>query len=405
MPHISEGDLHAWLDGAIPEDSEELRAIRVHLESCPDCAAQLEDARRLRSEADTILASALPAGAGPALEEIRLRSLQEGTPPGASGGQPGRLRAGWLSVQRLGWAASIMLAVGAGWLGRAVLVEKGWTDPFNEGPAPVVSRVADPEAERAPADGFARDIDDISGLGEEVGRVDAPEEANEALQKEDVTTESRLEAEAPVSGEEKERGRRALEEVAEPADDAEVAPSRTGALAQAERQEADVAAPEGGVDAPSSPPEQKFFETRSVQAPLDPWHAVPPDAYEPWARTALGCYRLEYSWSPGLAYLPGAIELTPTEAAAVGSGGRAYRVGLPARVKGQFHEAVWVSPGPDSVWVRLVTGPERDMLTVRAERDGRDWEGEGRVLSAAAPVSTGQVRGTVRLASITCDLK
>jgi anti-sigma factor RsiW len=77
MPHISEGDLHAWLDGAIPEDSEELRAIRVHLKSCPDCAAQLEDARRLRSEADAILASTLPAGAGPAFEEIRLRSLQE----------------------------------------------------------------------------------------------------------------------------------------------------------------------------------------------------------------------------------------------------------------------------------------------------------------------------------------
>jgi len=402
MPHISEGDLHAWLDGAIQEDSEESRAIRVHLESCPDCAAQLEDARRLRSEADIILASALPAGAGPAFEEIRLRSLQEGAPTTA-GVQPGRLRAGWLSVQRLGWAASIMLAVGAGWLGRAVLVEKGWTDPFNEGPAPVVGQVADPEAERAPADGFAPEMDDISGLGDEVGRADALEEANEALQKEDVATESRLEAEAPVSGEEKERGRRVLEEVAEPADDAEVAPSRTGALAQAERQEADVAAPEGGADAPSSPPEQKYFETKSVQPPLDPWHAMPPDPFEPWARTALGCYRLEYSWSPGLAYLPGAIDLTPT-VVTVGSGARAYRVGLPARVAGQFHEAVWASPGSDSVWVRLVTGPERDMLTVRAERDGRDWEGEGRVLSAAAPVSTGQIRGTVRLASITCDL-
>jgi len=297
-----------------------------------------------------------------------------------------------------------MLALGAGWLGRAVLVEKGWTDPFNEGPAPMVSRPADPEAERAPADEFARDMDDISGLGEEVGRVDSPQEANEALQKQDVVTESRLKAEGAVSGEEMERGRRALEEVAEQADDAEAAPSRTGALAQAERQEADVSAPEGGADAPSSPPAQKYFDTKSIHAPLDPWHAVPPDPYEPWARTALGCYRLEYSWSPGLAYLPGAIELTPTEATA-GSGGRAYRVGLPARVEGQFHEALWVSPGPDSVWLRLVTGPERDMLTVRAERDGRDWEGEGRVLSSAAPVSTGQIRGTVRLASMTCDLK
>jgi hypothetical protein len=401
---MSEGDLHAWLDGAIPEDSEELRAIRVHMKSCPDCAAQLEDARRLRSEADAILASTLPAGAGPAFEEIRLRSLQEDTPPRASGFQPGPLRVGWLSVQRLGWAASIMLAVGAGWLGRAVLVEKGWTDPFNEGPAPLVSRVAHPEAERAPADGFGRDMDDISGLREEVGRADAPEEANEALQREDVTTESRLEAEAPVSGEEKGRGRSALEKVAEPADDAEVAPSRKGALAQAERQEVDVAAPEGGADAPSAPPEPKYLKTRSVQAPLDPWHAVPPDPYAAWARTTLGCYRLEYSWSPGLAYLPGAIELTPTDATA-GSGGRAYRVGLPARVEGHFDEAIWASPGPDSVWVRLITGLERDMLTVRAERDGRDWEGEGRVLSAAAPVSTGQLRGTVRLVSITCDLK
>ena len=134
MPHISEGQLLAWIDGAIPEGSEEGRALRLHIESCGDCAARLDEARGLRDDASEILASVVPRGSAPSFEQIRQRAGAEADEPPSSGSDTrgGRVRMGWLSPQRLGWAATIALALGAGWIGRAVLEEKGWTDPFHE---------------------------------------------------------------------------------------------------------------------------------------------------------------------------------------------------------------------------------------------------------------------------------
>jgi hypothetical protein len=405
MPHISDGDLHAWLDGAIPEDSGELRALRVHLESCTDCASRIEDARRLRGDAESILASALPEGAAPSFEEIERKALDEGRAPGAAMAGAGRLRTGWLNVQRLGWAASVMLALGAGWIGRAVLVEKGWTDPFNEGPAPAVSRAADPKSdEQTPADYFARDMDAVSEVGGEAPRMDQPEEANEALEELDVAAKAPLKAEGAAAREVRERGGRERQEAEAGADDAAELPSRTGALAQTESPDAETPSLADEAGEPSTPAARKDLEAKSIQPPVDPWHDLPPGRDEAPAETSLGCYRLEFSWSPGLAYLPGTIELTAAESESW-SGGSIYSVGLPGRVTLHYHEAIWASLGSDSVWVRLVSGTERDMFTVRAERKGRDWEGEGRVFSPAAPVSTGQTRGTVRLLRIRCEPK
>ena len=94
MSHIAEGDLHAWLDGALSEGSEEWQSIRQHIDSCPDCAVRLQVARDLRDDARDVLSSALPEGSAPSFEDIRQRAL--GGTPGPVGVGPGsdRIRSG-----------------------------------------------------------------------------------------------------------------------------------------------------------------------------------------------------------------------------------------------------------------------------------------------------------------------
>lgn len=400
MPHISDGDLHAWLDGAIPEESEEHEALRLHLESCSDCASRLDAAREMRTGADDILASALPGGSAPTFEEIRLKVEDSDADLLVTALGPGRLRRGWLSAQRLGWAATVMLALGAGWIGRAVLVEKGWTDPFNEGNPTVASRVAETES---PADASRETFfDEVAALEEKDAaeqRKDQPARSNAAPRKGDAEG---LGADvAPDAPEENEVGFARPDEDAV-SDDEAVRLRRTGDLAQAEEPAAEAPAAMGEVIAPPAGAARQEARAKSLQPALDPWHAVPTVRMVPPAETFTGCYRLEYSWSPGLTYLPGAIELTavePTEWV----GQSLYTVTSGSRAASGLQEAIWASQAPDSIWVRLVSGEDRDAFTVRAERAGSDWLGEARVLTPDSPIAANQTRGTVHLVKIRCE--
>lgn len=106
MSHVDEGALHAYLDGALDDlPAVEAARIRDHLAGCAACAHRLEEERALRADAQAILAGAGPAlGELPPLEELRaLARMREGPSAGA------RLR-------RVAWAASIVMAVGTGWL-------------------------------------------------------------------------------------------------------------------------------------------------------------------------------------------------------------------------------------------------------------------------------------------------
>jgi general stress protein 26 len=131
MSHITDGLLHAYLDGAMSPDLEaEWMDAEGHLETCSDCRQRLDEARDLREAASNLLASAtVPAGAPPAFEDIVAASRTESS--SRSGGS-------WLgSASRLAWAASLVLAVGAGWIGRELLVQNG-----QDVPALVAERVA-----------------------------------------------------------------------------------------------------------------------------------------------------------------------------------------------------------------------------------------------------------------------
>jgi len=109
MSHIDKGALHAYLDGALDEyPAAEAARIRDHLDACGECAEMLAMERLVRSDASTILGYASPEVELPTLEE--LRAYVKATRPPA---RPAAVR-----MYRMGWAASVVLALGAGWIAR-----------------------------------------------------------------------------------------------------------------------------------------------------------------------------------------------------------------------------------------------------------------------------------------------
>ena len=109
MPHVDEGQLHALLDGAF--DDREARALHAHLETCAQCAARLEEERALRDRSTVILAAAQPARlATPPFDEVLHKARQ----------RPAR-HTFWPGPGRLAWAATIVVALGVGWLSNSLM--------------------------------------------------------------------------------------------------------------------------------------------------------------------------------------------------------------------------------------------------------------------------------------------
>jgi anti-sigma factor RsiW len=107
MWHVDEGALHAYLDGALDEyPAAEARRVREHLETCAECADRLAEERRVREQAQEILGLAAPGVEAPTFEELRAYVRAQ---------QPARTAAS-LRLYRLSWAASVVLALGTGWL-------------------------------------------------------------------------------------------------------------------------------------------------------------------------------------------------------------------------------------------------------------------------------------------------
>ncbi|PYO82346.1 MAG: hypothetical protein DMD65_09030 [Gemmatimonadetes bacterium] len=106
MSHVDDGTLHAYLDGELPPD--EARGVDAHLAQCPDCRTRLEEERALIGRADELLGRAAPPD----------RALPPFRPGDAKA--PGRL---WWQVRLpLAWAATVVLALGAGlYLGSGTL--------------------------------------------------------------------------------------------------------------------------------------------------------------------------------------------------------------------------------------------------------------------------------------------
>ncbi|HSG48486.1 MAG TPA: zf-HC2 domain-containing protein [Longimicrobiales bacterium] len=164
MRHVDEGALHAWLDGeldALPPG--EAAWIREHLESCGACALRLEEERRVRDAAEGILAAAPVDLSGlPSLEEMRARARRQA----GSGAEAGGTRA---RARQMAWAASIVLAAGAGWMANALFPRiQGDRDPAVQFLRP------DPATLVAPAgDEAVRGDQDAAGEGSAAGAAEA----------------------------------------------------------------------------------------------------------------------------------------------------------------------------------------------------------------------------------------
>ena len=179
MSHISKGDVHAYLDGALgayPE--EDARHIREHLDACGECAQLLEGERRLRQEASSILAASAqgPVEFDP-LEELLARAAESDRREpveGAEGSErTGRARPLVGSrLYSLRWAATIVVSLGAGWMARELT---GPADDLARGAASerVLTEIGLPPA----ADQERMERDNTGGLAQ----ADTPPELQDVV--------------------------------------------------------------------------------------------------------------------------------------------------------------------------------------------------------------------------------
>lgn len=174
MRHVDDGGLHAWLDGEMEVyPADEASWIREHLAACSACAERLEDARVLREEAVTILSGdAAELENLPSLEELRARARGSGAghDPVAGGGGDEVSVTGSQGPRRtpqLAWAASIVVAAGAGWMANALLRPEGPSGLQYLAPpeldAPALRQLAEPRSVVFP-DGEEQD-GEASGAG------------------------------------------------------------------------------------------------------------------------------------------------------------------------------------------------------------------------------------------------
>ena len=119
MPHVDEGLLHAYIDGAFDAESPERIEIERHLAACGDCRVLLERAEKTKQMASQALDAIAPAHTEPPAWESVLAEH--------------RRRSGGGAVRRSGarrwyvpvtWAATLVMALGAGWMARAMLAER-----------------------------------------------------------------------------------------------------------------------------------------------------------------------------------------------------------------------------------------------------------------------------------------
>lgn len=178
MSHLTEGQLHAYLDGSVEAlGGATLFEARSHLTACDDCGARLDAARRVRDEAATLLDAAAPSSfARPPFQELERRAAREAEDALADSARvPSTWRPGSLA-----WAASLTVALTAGWLARGMV-----------GPG-----MADRSALEAPTETIARQAE------REVGAADSPVDRDAAAALERLN-ESADEVRSGTAGDEK----------------------------------------------------------------------------------------------------------------------------------------------------------------------------------------------------------
>ena len=185
MPHVNEGDIHAYLDGALsayPE--EEANRIRRHLEECGECARSLAEERHLRQEASEILAATAQAPVDLApFEELVAR---------AGEAEPSRPAGGASRFRLLRMAATVVVSLGAGWLARDLTIP---ARDLARGPTLDAVRAQDAVASRTDED-VAQEADELDVTASLIRLNETAED--ESVDKQDASSNFAIQPEAPV---------------------------------------------------------------------------------------------------------------------------------------------------------------------------------------------------------------
>lgn len=133
MSHVDEGRLHAWLDyGRSGMSEAEYKEIGDHLKRCAECSALLAEERALRDRSAALLGATGPrASSPPSFEELKARARADGRLPESAvpphkpiEPEEGRDWSGRRSRRQLvglAWAASLMAALGLGWIASTLM--------------------------------------------------------------------------------------------------------------------------------------------------------------------------------------------------------------------------------------------------------------------------------------------
>ena len=98
MPHVDEGTLHAYFDGELPPS--ERSNLEAHIAQCAACSARLGEERALFERAGALLGVTRPADRpAPPFERVRRAPARP-----------------WYVRTSVAWAASLVLALGLGYL-------------------------------------------------------------------------------------------------------------------------------------------------------------------------------------------------------------------------------------------------------------------------------------------------
>jgi hypothetical protein len=143
MQHLDDGSLQAWLDRERSDLAEaDIEAVDLHLEGCAECAARAEELDALTHRTATLLAGHVGDSTVPAYGDAVRRARTLGL---------SRRSRGWGASA---WAASVAVALGAGWLGNEL---------YRARPEPVVTPGMEAsEAEAAPPSPGAAISDDAA---------------------------------------------------------------------------------------------------------------------------------------------------------------------------------------------------------------------------------------------------
>jgi hypothetical protein len=379
VSHIDEGQLHAWLDGDLgPESGPEGEAIGHHLAACDECRMRLEEARALRESARSVLASAdHPSSEAPAFAEIVARAragardiedLPESEAVRAVADTArSRIRRRTSRVG-LAWAASITLAMGAGWLGRELTLQRGLDLPD----ALDVSRRSTPaltEDETGTPERFEEgtSVEPQEGLRRDLA---ADKEPNAAAKPTRQKSEAKLVS--PSEAEESRAGRG--EEV-----------PNADMLDRVDAELAEVAAPSAEPTAAEAVGQARDQDI----APRARFAVRPLESGSGVGHPAVGCWRADAGREvPGA---PARIRLTDEQLPGVDDGSLRLETD-PEPLTGSA-AAVWMPLGADSVWISV---PPRVLRLAQG-----DSVLDGLVMVPADPAAVGP--SEVRYTRVECQ--